>query len=134
MKDWRLVIAFDVDDTILVPNIATDETIRLLNKIWYWKDYIEPAWYKHTENIQAYNWFEKQWCYMIVWSLTWPEWAKRWADKFWLRYDEIRIKTEWYDDVDISIDDMKVNLWKINIKVKRINNNISRKIWNKQKR
>ena len=133
MKDWRIVVAFDTDDTILIPNVATDDTIRTLNKIWYWKDYIEPAWYKHTENIQAYNWFEKQWCYMIVWSWTWREWAKRWADEFWLRYDEIRVK-EKCDDVDLSIDDCIVDLGAINLKVKRINNQISRKDWNETKR
>ena len=117
MKDWKLVIAFDVDDTLLTPRIVTP---------W---DYETP----HYENIQAYKWFQKQGCHMIVWSGSWTDWARTWSDKFWLFPDEIRVKQK-SDDVDICIDDCNVDLATINLKVKRINNQISRKEWNETKR
>lgn len=120
MKDWKLVVAFDVDDTLLIPNVCKQES-----------EYEE--WSPNYKNINAYKWFASQWCYMIVWSGTWPEWAKKWADEFWLNPDEIRVKWSW-DDVDISIDDCVVDLATVNIKVKRLDNSISRKEWNKNKR
>ena len=121
MKNWKLVVAFDTDDTLLIPNVAFKEPID---------SYI---WHPHHENIQAYKWFQKNNCYMIVWSWTWKEWAKRWSDEFWLNPHEIREKWDW-EDIDISIDDCVVDLAKVNMRVKRINNSISRKEWNKEKR
>lgn len=35
--------------------------------------------------------------------------------------------------VDIAYDDMEVDLAKVNIRVKRINNSVSRAVWNKTK-
>ena len=116
MKNWKLVVAFDVDDTLLTPRIVTP---------W---DYETPNY----DNIQAYKWFQNQWCYMIVWSGSWTDWARVWSDKFWLFPDEIRVKTK-SEDVDISIDDCIVNLWDKNLQVKRIKNQISRKEWNETK-
>ena len=37
-------------------------------------------------------------------------------------------------DVDIAFDDCDVDLAKVNVKVKRLKNQISRKEWNKEKR
>lgn len=53
--------------------------------------------------------------------------------KLGLEYDEIRSK-EKSEDVDIAIDDCDVNLAKVNVKVKRLNNGISRKDWNKHEK
>lgn len=133
MKDWKIVVAFDTDDTLLIPNIAMDESIRVMHSIWYSEDYIEPAWYKHWQNVYIYDWYKKSWCYMIVWSWTGTWWAEKWAKEFGLEYDEIREKKK-YDDIDISVDDCVVDLAKLNIKVKRVNNQISRKEWNRNKR
>lgn len=118
MKDWRLVVAFDTDDTLLVPNVALNF------------DY--EVWSPHYENIEAYKWFQNQGCYMIIWSGTGTDWAERWAKEFGLTYDEIRVKQK-CDDIDLSIDDCNVDLAKVNLKVKRVNNSISRKEWNKTK-
>lgn len=132
MIDNKIVCAFDVDDTLLIPNIAMNKQDRAIAYEIY-PDYIEPAWYKNNENIQSYKWFQKCWCHMIVWSGSWTKWARKWADEFWLNPDEIREKWQW-DDVDICIDDCNVDLANINLKVKRINNSISRKEWNKNKK
>lgn len=120
MKDWKRVVAFDVDDTLLVPNVALP------------KYFGTEVWVRNDDNIEAFNWYKQCWCHMIVWSGTWVEWAEKWAKEFDLEYDEIREKKK-YDDVDISVDDCVVDLAKVNIKVKRINNSISREKWNKEK-
>jgi len=131
MKDWKIVVAFDVDDTLIIPNIAMNKGDRPIAYSIY-PNYIEPAGYRHQENIGAYFWYQKQWCYMIVWSGTGVDWAEKWAKELCLNPDEIRVK-EKGEDVDISVDDCNVDLANINIKVKRLNNQISRKEWNKTK-
>lgn len=105
-------IAFDVDDTLITPSVAID-------------------WAQDTpsyEVISIYKWFESQGCHMIVWSGGGIEYAKRWADKLGLKA-EVREKKK-SDDVDIAFDDCEVDLGKVNVRVKRVNNNISRKDWN----
>lgn len=119
MKDWKLVVAFDTDDTLLIPNVAFKNKEILEYKVGA----------KHIDNVNAYKWFQNNWCHMIVWSWTWLDWANKWAKEFWLNPDEIREKWMWYD-VDIAIDDMNVDLATVNMKVKRVNNSISRKEWN----
>lgn len=113
----ELKIAFDVDDCLIVPSVATGS------------DQDTPNY----ETVALYKWFQKQGHYMIIWSGSGTDWATRWADKLGLVPDEIRIK-EKCDDVDIAFDDCDVSLAKINVKVKRLNNNISREDWNKIKR
>ena len=44
MKDWKIVIWFDVDDTLLIPNIVSAES-----------EYDE--WSPHYKNISIYRWF-----------------------------------------------------------------------------
>lgn len=119
MIEWKIVVAFDTDDTLLIPSVAQDSKYK--------------EWSPHYKNIEVFNWYKKCWCYMIVWSWTGTDWAKRWANTFNLEYDEIREKKK-YSDIDISIDDCVVDLAKINIKVKRVNNYISRKDWNNTKK
>lgn len=109
-------IAFDIDDTLIVPSVVT-WTVDTPN----------------YENIAVYKWFQSQWHYMILWSGSGTDWAKTWWEKLWLQPDEIRIK-EKSGDVDICFDDCDVDLAKVNIKVARFNNSISRKEWNKNKK
>ena len=69
---------------------------------------------------------------MIIWSGGGIDYARTWADKLGLNPNDVieKIKTE---DIDIAFDDCDVDLAKVNIKVKRINNSISRKEWNENK-
>lgn len=117
MENTRLKIAFDVDDTLLVPSVATGLSIDTPN----------------YANIDLYKWFQEQGHHMIIWSGSGIDWAKTWAEKFGLVADEFPVK-EKRDDVDICFDDCVVNLAKINVRVKRINNGVSRKDWNETKR
>jgi hypothetical protein len=107
-------IAFDVDDTLIIPSVATGLDIDTPN----------------YDTIALYRLFQSQGNYMIIWSGSGMDWAARWGEKLGLQPDEIRPK-EKSDDVDIAFDDCDVDLAKVNIKVRRLNNTISRKDWNK---
>jgi hypothetical protein len=108
------IIAFDVDDTLIIPSIATSSDIDTPN----------------YETIALFRWFQAQGNRMIVWSGGGVDYAKMWANKLGLFPCEIRVKQK-TDDIDIAFDDCDVDLSKINIKVKRLNNNRSREQWNK---
>jgi len=108
-------IAFDVDDTLIIPSVVT----RGLDIPNY-------------ETIEIYRWFKAQGNHMIVWSGSGIDWATRWSEKLGLEPDEIRMKAK-SDDIDIAFDDCNVDLAKVNVKVKRVANNISRAEWNKKK-
>jgi len=108
-------ICFDIDDTLIIPSVATGLDVDTPN----------------YETIAIYKWFQSQGHYMIIWSGSGTDWAKTWADKLGLKPNEVRVKQK-YNDIDIAFDDMEVDLGKINIRVKRINNSISRKDWNKK--
>lgn len=109
-------IAFDIDDTLIIPSVVTG-SVDIPN----------------YETVAIYRWFQAQGNYMILWSGSGVDWAIRWGEKLGLEPDEIRIKQA-SDDVDICFDDMEVNLAKVNVRVKRIANNISRELWNKNKK
>ena len=66
---------------------------------------------------------------MIVWSGGGVDYARMVAEKLGLKPDKIREKKK-SEDVDIAFDDCIVDLAKVNVRVKRINNGISRKEWN----
>lgn len=106
-------IAFDIDDTLIIPSVVTGT--------------IDTPNYK---TIAVYNWFKKQGCYMIVWSGGGVDYARMWATKLGLTPDEIRVKAK-SEDIDIAFDDCDVDLAKVNVRVKRIRNDINRKEWNK---
>lgn len=108
-------IAWDVDDTLIIPGIVFDT------------DRDAPNY----EVIAIFKWFQAQGHDMVIWSGGGMDYAKMWADKLGL-VAEIREKTK-SPDIDLAFDDCDVNLAKINIKVKRIRNQISRKEWNKHK-
>lgn len=110
-------IAFDIDDTLIIPSVANDTEKNIWNE----------------ENIKKYFEHKERWDYMILWSGSWTKWCEHWNEKLWLNADEIRQKIK-SDDIDICYDDCIVNLAIQNIRVKRIRNNISRKDWNKTKR
>ena len=107
-------IAFDVDDTLIIPAVATNM----------------PSDTPNYDVIAILKWFQKQGHTIIVWSGGGVDYAKRWAEKLALEPCEIRIK-EKSPDIDIAFDDCMVDLAKVNIKVNRYNNSISRKEWNK---
>lgn len=113
----KKIIAFDVDDTLIVPSVATGLDVDTPN----------------YESIALYKWFQDQGCHMIIWSGSGTDWAQRWADKLGLKPDEIRVK-EKSADVDIAFDDCDVDLGKVNIRVSRVANSISRKDWNINKK
>ncbi len=114
MKDERLVVAFDVDDTLIVPSVATEFDRDVPN----------------YETIAVYKWFQNQGNYMIIWSGGGTDYATMWAEKLGLTADETIVKDLKRTDVDIAFDDMDVKLGTVNVKVKRLNNKISRKEWN----
>jgi hypothetical protein len=109
-------IAFDIDDTLIVPSVVTG---------------IRDT--PNYETIAVYKWFQSQGYHMILWSGSGVDWARHWNEVLGLKTDEIRIKQK-SDDVDICFDDCEVDLATVNIKVKRFNNEISRKDWNETKR
>lgn len=113
----QLKIAFDVDDTLLVPSVVLGF----------------PRDTPNYEVIALYKWFQAQGHHMIIWSGSGIDWAKTWAEKFGLTADEFPVK-EKREDVDIAFDDCDVDLAKVNVKVKRINNGVERKEWNRTKR
>lgn len=110
-------VAFDIDDTILVPSVVTASGDNVPN----------------YDVIAIYKWFQAQGAEMILWSGSGIDWAKRWGEKFGLEPFTVRVK-EKSEDVDICFDDCDVDLAKVNVRVKRIKNGISRKEWNETKR
>lgn len=109
-----LTIAFDVDDTLIIPSVVTGN------------DNIP-----NYETIAIYRWFQAQGCNMVVWSGSGVDWAQRWSEKLGLKPNEIRTKGTGH--VDIAFDDCDVKLATVNVKVGRVANNISRELWNKTK-
>lgn len=130
-----LRIAFDIDDTMIVPSVVTGTRDT-----------------PNYETIALYKWFQAQGNHMILWSGSGMDWCESWNEKLGLQCDEIRPKQKTYqylgegDEsntahsesdypyVDIAFDDCEVDLAKVNIRVKRFNNDISRKDWNETKR
>lgn len=110
-----MTVAFDVDDTLILPPEATG------------LDQDTPNY----QTIAIYNWFKAQGCTMVVWSGGGVDYARMWADKLGLDPDWV-LKKEKRDDIHIAFDDCDVNLAKVNIKVKRLNNNVKRIIPNER--
>lgn len=103
-----LIIAFDVDDTLIVPPEATDLDRDVPN----------------YETISIYRWFQSQGHYMIVWSGGGEDYANHWADKLGLSPDECRAKGP-ADDVDLAFDDSDIDPIIPNgkmIRVRRVSN------------
>lgn len=110
-------IAFDIDDTLLVPSVVSGFGNDTPN----------------YDTIALYKWFQAQGCTMILWSGSGMDWARTWGEKFGLQPFEV-IPKDKKGGIDIAFDDCDVDLATVNVKVKRINNGISRAEWNKTKR
>lgn len=104
-------VAFDVDDTLIIPAIATGFDIDVPN----------------YDTISLFLWFQKQGHYMIIWSGGGQDYARMWAGKLGLIANEIITKTtERKDEIDLAFDDSDIELARVNVKVKRLNNHIIR--------
>jgi hypothetical protein len=116
-----MIIAFDIDDTLLIPSVATGFGNDTPN----------------YDTIAIYKWFQAQGNEMILWSGSGIDWATKWGEKLGLQPFEVRVKeigtSIQEPDVDIAFDDCEVYLAKVNVRVKRLNNSISRKEWNANK-
>lgn len=106
-------IAFDVDDTLIIPRIVTGGPVDSPN----------------YETISIYRWFQSHGHHMIIWSGGGPDYARMWAEKLGLFPDEIRVK-EKSSDIDVCFDDCIIDLAHTNIRVKRVKNGIDRRKWN----
>ncbi len=106
-----MIIAFDVDDTLILPPEATGFDRDIPN----------------YELINIYRWFQKEGHRMIVWSGGGEDYARMWGEKLGLNAYEYRTKQE-DKSIDICFDDCIVDLAKVNIRVSRWNNNITRTI------
>lgn len=113
-------IAFDIDDTLLIPGIVYGDGVVYEN-------------IPHYEVIAVLKWFQANGHDIVLWSGSGVDWAQRWGEKFGLEPFTVRVKQK-SEDIDIAFDDCDVDLGKVNVKVKRINNNISRSEWNAEKR
>ena len=115
-----LKIAFDIDDCLLIPNVASGFGNDTPN----------------YETVNLFKWFQNQGHEMILWSGSGLDWAKTWGEKLGLQPFTVLRKgdNETLGPVDIAFDDCDVELAKVNVKVKRINNQISREDWNKNKK
>lgn len=109
-------VAFDIDDTLIVPSVATG------------LDRDTPNY----ENIAIFKWFQAQGHEMFLWSGSGTDWAYTWGEKLGLQPFKVMQKQK-DPTVDICFDDCEVDLAKVNVKVKRLNNGISRQEWNKTK-
>lgn len=120
-----MIVAFDVDDTLIVPSVA----VGFGNDV------------PNYEMIVIAMWHLAQGHKVVIWSGSGAGWASRWCEKLGLNVPGVEIwgKNKVLDNnnqplVDIAYDDCEVDLAKVNIKVKRINNSVSRAVWNKTKR
>lgn len=112
----KLKVAFDVDDTLVVPSVATmGEGDR-----------------PNMDTISLFRWFERQGHNMIIWSGGGVDYARGWAERLGLNA-EILPKFAG-QGVDICFDDCEVNLATVNVRVRRVKNSISRKEWNQHRR
>jgi len=111
-----MIIAFDVDDTLIVPSVASGAATDTPN----------------YENIAVYRWFQSQGNRMIIWSGGGEDYARMWGEKLGLQ-PFITMPKEKNEAVDIAFDDCIVDLAKVNVRVSRVNNRVSRKEWNKTK-
>jgi hypothetical protein len=82
------------------------------------------------DTIAIYRWFQAQGNTMILWSGGGVDYARTWGEKLGLQPFEVILKDK-KGGVDIAFDDCDVDLATVNVKVKRLNNSISRAEWNK---
>jgi hypothetical protein len=110
-----MTIAFDVDDTLLIPAVATGLDRDVPN----------------YDNIAILRWFQAQGHTVWVWSGGGADYARMWGEKLGLNADAYYGKaasgrpiagaTAPYQP-DICFDDCIVDLAKVNVRVQRLNN------------
>lgn len=108
-----MIVAFDVDDCLIIPAVATGLPIDTPN----------------YDTIAVYRWFQAQGHTMWVWSGGGQDYARMWAEKLGLQADAVWAKGPVSDDgvsapykPDIAFDDCIVDLATVNVRVKRLNN------------
>lgn len=118
----RLIVAFDVDDTLIIPAVATGFDRDVPN----------------YDTIAVYRWFQAQGHTMIIWSGGGADYARQWAEKLGLVADQYLDKhyapavggqpltVDGPVQPDIAFDDSDLSLAKVNVKVKRLNNKVVR--------
>jgi phosphoserine phosphatase len=102
----QLVVAFDVDDTLIVPAVATGFDRDVPN----------------YETIAVYRWFQAQGHTMVIWSGGGAQYARDWADKLGLvasfYLDKHSRQTPDGDycilDPDLTFDDSVLTLGRVN--------------------
>jgi hypothetical protein len=109
-------IAFDIDDTLIVPSVATGL----------------PRDTPNYDTIAILKWFQSQGHTIILWSGSGMDWAATWGEKLGLA-PYVVIPKDKKGAIDIAFDDCDVDLARVNIKVRRINNKVSREEWNQTK-
>ena len=110
-------IAFDIDDTLLIPSIVSDTGKNEINQS------ILHILKKYKE--QGYK--------IIVWSGSGVLYSKYICKKYNIPYDYNFVKSgDLKNFIDVCYDDCDVNLAIKNIKVPTIKKQISRKEWNKK--
>jgi len=90
-----MIVAFDVDGTL----------------IYQVGEYVDTPRY---DVIQMFELFQKFGCEMVIWSGSGMDYAERWAQKLGL---DAKILAKGSITPDIALDDMEVELGKVNIKV-----------------
>ena len=106
----RLVIAFDVDDTLIVPAIASGFDRDVPN----------------YDTIAVYRWFQAMGHEMVVWSGGGADYARMWGGILGLDADHYLDKHASGVYPDIAVDDGDIELATVNVKVKRLNNRVVR--------
>jgi len=110
-------IAFDIDDTLIIPSVVTGD-----------RDV------PNYDTIAILRWFQAQGNEIILWSGSGIDWATTWGEKLGLQPFTVITKEKGSGSIDIAFDDCDVDLATVNVKVKRINNSVSRAEWNKNKK
>lgn len=112
-------VAFDIDDTILIPSVARMGFVPSGDNT------------PNYEVIAVLKFLQAQGVQIILWSGSGVDWALRWGQKFGLEPFTVRMKQK-SDDIDICFDDCVVDLAKVNVRVLRRANSVSRKEWNER--
>lgn len=105
-----MLVAFDVDDTLIIPAIATGLDRDVPN----------------YDVIAVYRWFQAQGHMMLVWSGGGEDYARSWGERLGLNADYYLDKHDATLIPDLTFDDSDLSLGRLNVKVKRVNNKIVR--------
>jgi hypothetical protein len=106
----RITVAFDCDGTLICSGgIIIDDNPDTSEQL-----HAFPPDTPRYDIIELFHIFERLGCSMYIWSGSGIDYATRWAEKLGLR---ATIVTKGSFQPDIALDDMDVQLGRINIKV-----------------